>query len=159
MRRLGMTPSPSTPNNRNKYNEWVQCLKTNDKDDTKCYLPRFNMRELCPVEWVRTYIDSLLLGLQTDRHNIHINVHTYTYMNNNRRRSGMLTGTRISLQAFKPRNKRRGIQSVVCVRSVCSCWGRKIEIQDEGAKEVALVFHLFGVKTKNYTYHGQWLSR
>lgn len=44
-------PTHVTPS-RNKYNEWMLCLKKNDKDESKCFLPRFNMRELCPGEWV-----------------------------------------------------------------------------------------------------------
>ncbi|KAM3575373.1 hypothetical protein VYU27_002720 [Nannochloropsis oceanica] len=39
----------------NKYNEWVLCLKNNEKDEAKCFLPRFNMRELCPGEWVEKW--------------------------------------------------------------------------------------------------------
>jgi len=51
---IRLTPSSLSTRHarRNKYNEWVHCLKTNEKEESKCYLPRFNMRELCPVEWV-----------------------------------------------------------------------------------------------------------
>lgn len=51
-----LASSPPAPSPcRNKYNEWVLCLKKNDKDESKCFLPRFNMRELCPGEWVEKW--------------------------------------------------------------------------------------------------------
>lgn len=48
---------------RNKYNEWVLCLKKNDKDESKCFLPRFNMRELCPGEWVSIHLCMVALNV------------------------------------------------------------------------------------------------
>jgi len=33
----------------------VLCLKKNEKDEAKCFLPRFNMRELCPGDWVEKW--------------------------------------------------------------------------------------------------------
>jgi len=51
----GLTPLLFSLTSRNKYNEWVLCLKNNEKDEAKCFLPRFNMRELCPGEWVEKW--------------------------------------------------------------------------------------------------------
>jgi hypothetical protein len=37
---------------RNKYNEWVLCLKKQEGDETKCYVPRMYAKSMCPGEWV-----------------------------------------------------------------------------------------------------------
>lgn len=47
-----LPPSTLPDDPRNKYNEWLMCVKKNEGDETKCYLPRLHAKSMCPGDWV-----------------------------------------------------------------------------------------------------------